>query len=153
MNYKSKEKSVTDYITTKYSQYTWKTDKKIEDGCSKKRPDLLLDMGDQVIIIEVDENQHNSYDCSCENKRLMELSQDLDHRNLIFIRFNPDDYIDENKKKVKSCWKLDGNGIMKLNDEKEWSNRLSCLDNQLNYWINNKTDKLLEVVQLFYDVI
>ena len=55
------------------------------DGCSKRRPDLLLDMGYHIIIVEVDENKHTGYDCSCENKRLMELSQDLQHLSLIHI--------------------------------------------------------------------
>ena len=31
-------------------------------------------------------------DCSCENKRIMEISQDLGHRPIVFIRFNPDEY-------------------------------------------------------------
>ena len=43
-------------------------------------------------MVEVDENQHNNYDCSCENKRLMELAQDLGHRSMVVIRFNPDAY-------------------------------------------------------------
>ena len=67
-------------------------DKKIQDGCSTRRPDLFLDLGYQIIIIEIDENQHIDYDCSCENKRIMELSQDVGHRPIVFIRFNPDDY-------------------------------------------------------------
>jgi hypothetical protein len=44
--------------------------------------------------IEIDENQHVAYDCSCENKRIMELSQDVGHRPIVFIRFNPDGYKD-----------------------------------------------------------
>ena len=68
-NYKTKEKTVAEYITKTFPQYTWITDKKVQDGCSKRRPDLLLDMGDQILIIEIDENQHTDYDCSCENKR------------------------------------------------------------------------------------
>ena len=153
-NYKTKEKATTDYVIEKYPNFTWITDKKIQDGCSKKRPDLLLDLGYQVIIIEVDENQHESYDCSCENKRLMLLSQDIDHRPLVFIRFNPDEY---NKKdgKITSCWSLNGKGIctVKKTKQKEWSERLEALKDQIEYWINpeNKTDKTIEIVQLFYD--
>jgi hypothetical protein len=152
-NYKSKEKSVTNYIITNFPEYSWITDKSILDGCSKRRPDLFLDLGFQVIIIEVDENQHIDYDCTCENKRLMELSKDINHRNLVFIRFNPDDYLDLNKKKIKSCWKLDNNGIIKISNELEWNIRLSNLADQLKYWINNKTDKMIEVIQLYYNQI
>jgi hypothetical protein len=89
-NYKTKEKSVEDFVKKSYPDLSWIDDKQIKDGCSKRRPDLLLDLGYQVLIIEIDENQHIGYDCSCENKRIMELSQDVGHRPIIFIRFNPD---------------------------------------------------------------
>lgn len=69
-NYKTKEFAVVEYIKNIFPDFTWIQDKKVQDGCSSKRPDLLLDLGYQVIIIEIDENQHTDYDCSCENKRL-----------------------------------------------------------------------------------
>ena len=47
-------------------------------------------------------NQHIDYDCICE-KRIMELSQDIAHRPIIYIRFNPDDYKIKGEK-IKSCW-------------------------------------------------
>ena len=65
-------------------------DKRVEGGCSKRRPDLLLDLGSHIIIVEIDKNKHNDYDCMCEHKRLMEISMDLSHRPIVFIRFNPD---------------------------------------------------------------
>ena len=157
-NYKTKEKTIVDYVFQKFSldNYTWINDKKIHDGCSRKRPDLLLDLGYQVIIIEIDENQHTSYDCSCENKRLMELSQDINHRPLIFIRFNPDDYLINNEN-VTSCWTYNklGVSIIKKTKEKEWLNRLDSLCDQITYWCNeeNKTNKTIEVIHLFYDTI
>ena len=43
-----------------------------------------------VIVIEIDENKDTNYNCSCENKRPMELLQDLQYRSNVFIRFNPD---------------------------------------------------------------
>jgi hypothetical protein len=126
----------------------------IQDGCSRKRPDLLLDLGYQVIVVEIDENQHESYDCSCENKRLMLLSQDIGHRPIVFIRFNPDDYINGTKK-VTSCWSLNKLGVcsVKKAKVKEWNERLELLNAQIAYWTHsdNKTEKTIEIVQLFYD--
>jgi hypothetical protein len=153
-NYKTKEKIVAEYITKTFPQCTWITDKKIKDGCSKRRPDLLLDMGEQILIIEIDENQHTDYDCSCENKRLMEISQDLGHRPIIFIRFNPDEYyIRDNK--IQSCWGYDKKGLCKLKPKyiNEWNERLLVLKQQIEYWSNplNKTNKTLEVIQLYFD--
>jgi hypothetical protein len=152
-NYKTKEYAVVEYIKTKFPEYNWIADKIINGGSSKRRPDLLLDMGVQVIIIEVDENQHMGYDCSCENKRLMELSQDLGHRPIVFIRFNPDDYEDSGKN-ISSCWGNDKKGIcvVKKSKIKEWSERLNKLDDQVKYWISNTTGKTVEVIQLYYDI-
>ena len=156
LNYKTKEKWVADYILKEFPNFTWITDKKVADGCSKRRPDLLLDLGYQVLIVEIDENQHQSYDCSCENKRLMEISQDLSHRPLVFIRFNPDDYLDKDGKNITSCWGLNGKGIMsiKKSKQKEWETRICLLKEQIEYWSNpeNKLEKTVEVINLFFDI-
>lgn len=48
------------------------TDKTIQGGCSRRRPDIFVDLGYQIIIVEVDANQHYDFHCSCENKRVME---------------------------------------------------------------------------------
>ena len=149
-NYKTKEYAVVERIKTKYPDLSWKTDKTIQDGCSKRRPDILLDLGYQIIIVEVDENQHIDYDCSCENKRIMELSQDLGHRPIVFIRFNPDDY-----NNVSSCWGQDKKGIciVKKSKKEEWNERLNTLEETIQYWTDpvNKTNKTIETIQLFYD--
>ena len=102
-NYKTKESAVAEFVKYTFPHQSWISDKRVQDGCSKRRPDLFLDIGDQVLVVEIDENQHIDYNCSCENKRLMELSQDVGHRPLVFLRFNPDDYID-NGKQISSCW-------------------------------------------------
>jgi hypothetical protein len=153
-NYKTKEYSVVEYIKNLFPNLNWICDKIIKDGSSRKRPDLLLDLGYQIIIIEIDENQHIYYDCSCENKRIMELSKDLQHRPIIFIRFNPDDYKKSNQN-ITSCWGIDGNGIcsIKKTKLKEWKERLDALSLQIEYWLNsqNITDKTIEIIQLFYD--
>lgn len=154
-NYKTKEKTVVDFVIENFKDVTWVSDKKIQDGCSKRRPDLLLDLGYQIIIIEIDENQHIKYDCTCENKRLMELSQDVGHRPIIFIRFNPDSYINRNKEVVKTSWKYNNHGIIYITKKlvKDWEERLIVLKEQIHYWLNNKTDKTIEIIQLFYNEI
>ena len=148
-NYKTKEKTVADFILSKFATFTWVCDKTIADGCSKRRPDLLLDLGYQIIIIEIDENQHTDYDCSCENKRLMEISQDLNHRPIVFIRFNPDSYLSENGL-VKSCW-IGSPLHINRNKRKEWEDRLDALKTQVEYWSKNQTDKTVEIVELYYN--
>jgi hypothetical protein len=153
-NYKTKEYAVVEFVKNKFSNLSWIADKRIQDGCSKKRPDLLLDLGYQLIIIEIDENQHINYDCSCENKRLMELSQDVDHRPIIFIRFNPDDYKKDGLN-ITSCWGVNKKGICVVKKSKvnEWVERLNALEEIINYWVDpiNNTNKTIEIIQLFYN--
>ena len=154
-NYKTKEYAVVDFIKTKFHHFDFVADKIVSGGSSRRRPDLLLDLLYQIIIIEVDENQHQDYDCTCENKRVMELSQDLGHRPIVFIRFNPDDYKKDGKN-ITSCWGCDKNGIciIKKSEQKKWLERLNTLEDQIKYWTDpeNMTDKTIEIIQLFYDV-
>ena len=151
-NFKTKENDVVQRVLEKYPDFNWIADKKIQDGCSKRRPDLLLDFGSHVIIVEVDENKHTTYDCSCQNKRLMEISQDIGHKPVVFIRFNPDAYVNQEGKKVTSCWRINGYGVLDISKSKhdEWHTRIDMLLQQLEYWINNIPRKTVEIVELFY---
>jgi hypothetical protein len=151
-NYKTKEKNVTDHITETFPEFTWVIDRKIQYGCSRRRPDLLLDLGSHIVIVEVDENKHSNYDCSCENKRLMELSQDLQHRPIVFIRFNPDKYINQEGVTIKSCWKINKLGLMQImkTKENEWIERINTLKQQIHYWIGTPPEKMVEIIELFY---
>ena len=153
-NYKTKEYSVVEYVKDKFPDVDWVADKKVSDGCSKRRPDLLLDLGNKCLIVEVDENQHTDYNCSCENKRIMELSQDVGHRDIIFIRFNPDKYT-KGGENITSCWGINGNGIccVKKTKKKEWDIRLSLLEQTIQYWIQpeNMTSRTIETIPLFYN--
>jgi len=153
-NYKTKEYAVVEFVMSVFPDVDWVADKRVNGGCSKRRPDLILDLGYQILIVEVDEDQHNNYDCSCENKRIMELSQDMGHRPIVFIRFNPDKY-ERNGENITSCWGQDKNGIfvVKKSKKDEWNQRLNVLEEHINYWIDpqNITNKTVEVIQLFYD--
>jgi len=151
-NYKTKEKDVVDRVKETYPDFDWVHDKKVQDGCSKRRPDLLLDLGSHIIIIEIDEDKHSQYDTSCENKRLMELSQDVHHRPIVFIRFNPDKYVDSEGNTIKSCWRLNKSGVMTVmkTKEEEWIKRIDKLKETIQFWIVNSSDKTVEIVELFY---
>jgi hypothetical protein len=128
-------------------------DRTVWGGTSKRRPDILINLETHAIVVEVDEHQHSDYDCICENKRIMEISKDVDHKPIVFIRFNPDAYKDSKKQKYASCWRTLKNGLLTVSTWKkeEWDNRLNVLKNQINYWIENKPDKTVELVHLFYD--
>ena len=96
--YKIKERYLRDELRVRFpdKDINMIFDKAVDGGCSKKRPDVLIDLLLYSIIIECDENQHKNYEC--ENKRTMQLFEDLGNRPLVFIRFNPDDYINNGVK-------------------------------------------------------
>jgi hypothetical protein len=152
-NYKTKEKAVREFIYSAYPQYSWIADKSIQNATSRRRPDLCIDLSSHVLMIEIDENQHVKYDCTCQNKRIMELSLDVNHRPLILIRFNPDKYIDLSGSLVIGCWKTDGNSILRVHkeDSDTWQARLNALKETVGYWLKIPPARMIEVVQLFYD--
>lgn len=56
----------------------------------------------------------------------MELSKDINHCNLIFIRFNPDSYKTRENKTIISCWKVNKQkGILILSSKTNWDNRIN----------------------------
>ena len=157
-NYKTKENEVINFIKTSYPDQTWITNKRFEEGCSLKLPDIRCDFGFHILIIEVDENQHKDRGLTCETKRLAQLSEDVDNRPIVCIRFNPDGYIDENGNTIKSCWST-SKETKKLNvnytQVKKWNARLEKLKETIDYWCTpeNSTGKMIEVIELFYDYI
>ncbi len=70
------------------------------------------------------------------------------------LRFNPDSYVDiVNQVVIKSCWKINSRtGAMTICPEKivEWDERIKTLKDIIQYWIDNKTEKLVEIIELFY---
>lgn len=67
-------------------------DNKIIDGCSRYRPDFVIETLTHNVIVECDENQHSSYSPECELARMYQIFQDFGGKHVIFIRFNPDNY-------------------------------------------------------------
>jgi hypothetical protein len=63
---------------------------KMLNGCSKKRPDVYFELDKHCVIVEVDENQHNSYEDVCECARINEIVNGIGGKSVIMIRYNPD---------------------------------------------------------------
>jgi hypothetical protein len=94
--FKLKEHYVRDEIKAYFGdRFTIIFDKSIEGGCSQKRPDILIDFGTHILIIEIDEHRHVNY--TCEQSRMVALYEDTGFRNVVFLRFNPDGYTETNK--------------------------------------------------------
>ena len=114
-------------------EYTFTFDKRVDgDACFPRRPDAFLDLLTHIVVIENDENQHRSYDESCENKRSMQLLVNVALRPLVVLRFNPDAYRDASGRLIGSCFAVHkGNGAMYLKNEADYGNRLSTLIERL----------------------
>ena len=153
-NYKTKERYVADYIRAILPDITWVLDRKIADGCSGRRPDILAVMGYINIIIEIDEDQHSAYDNYCEEVRINNLSLDLNTSETVMIRFNPDKYTDAVGNIIPSCWRLDGNGLCIIDNNTDWKNRLNILIKTIEPFLNPeyKQDEPLKTINLFYGI-
>ena len=143
--YKLKEHHMKDEIKKEFPGVKIVFDKKIDKGCSVRRPDVRIECLTHTIIIECDENQHKNV--SCEDKRTMELFQDLGNRPIVMIRFNPDKYDG-----VDGCFKFTKTGSLSL-IKKEWNTRMSQLIDKISYYMNNIPEKEVSIEYMFYNTI
>ncbi len=118
-DYRTKGTTVVTFLQEAFPNVTWKWNKMVEGGCSKRRSGLLLEMRSHIVIGEVDENSHDVYDPTCEEKHMGEIWNDLRHCPLVFVRFNPNKYKDEHGNNILSPWgEKRTNGVATLS--KKW---------------------------------
>jgi hypothetical protein len=63
-----------------------------------------------------------------------------------------EEYIDIKDRKLDSCWKTNKKGLLCIDNEEDWNFRLSILKEEIVYWIDNRIEKTIEIIQLFYDI-
>jgi hypothetical protein len=143
--YMMKEHHIRTALKTEFPNINLVFNKSI-GGCSQKRPDVRIECLTHTVIIECDENQHKY--TLCEDKRMMELFQDLGNRPLIMIRFNPDEYIVDNIK--GGCFTYTKTGILSVN-KKEFSTRIGVLIEKIQFHMKNIPNKEITLEKLYYD--
>ncbi len=150
-NYMTKENTVATFLKETLPDITWKCDKSIENGCSRRRPDLL-DMGSHIVNVEVDEHSHVAYDPTCEEKHLGEIWGDVYHRKIVFVRFNTGEYKDEDGNNVLSPWRANKLGVFTVPKWKAaWEARLEALRLTVEHYIESSNIKEeFELVHLYY---
>jgi hypothetical protein len=117
-------------------------DKVINGGCSRRKPDVFIDVLTHSIVVECDENQHGYY--TCENKRTMDIFQDLGNKPLVMLRFNPDSYVNKNNCKIPGCFKV-------TEPQEEWSRRAKILKLMVGHFMRKVPKKEITICKLFYD--
>lgn len=122
-------------------------DKVIEGGCSNRRPDGLIDCTTHSIIVEIDEDKHSGY--SCENKRIMQIFQDLGNRPLVCIRINPDGYVNKEGKRVVGAFKRTKAGGINVNG-KILDQRIALLKQTVEEWVSHIPTREIQEIKLCY---
>ena len=86
----AKENRIKDILEANGIQFIH--DKILEGtSCGRERPDFQIDCGSHFVYVEVDEHQHQSYACECEQTRMINLVE-VRRIPVRFIRYNPDYY-------------------------------------------------------------
>jgi hypothetical protein len=122
---KLKELTVLNHLQKNVNKEIYSYDKTIDTSCSLHRPDIVYDCGTHMVIIEVDEYEHNSKTQDCEISRMKQITYSY-YCPCIFIRYNPD------------------------NKEQNSKNNLKVLSNYVNYCIQKEPLNFLSVIYLFY---
>lgn len=133
------QKSVEKFLIDNNFKFE-QTDKIIDSGiCGKERPDFLFDCGSHYLVVEVDEDQHISNSCECEQTRMVNISQSLGLATW-FIRYNPDRYVPKGEKKKQE-------GVLSIERLKKLAETVMyCME--MNP-INNNA--FIQVIYLFFD--
>ena len=137
---KTKEIAVRDYINENFDGF--QHNKKLQTGhcdCTMRRSiDHRKLIGNTLLAIETDENQHKSYDKMDEEIRYDDLYMAYPGK-WIYIRFNPDKYIDKNnvRKNPMMYTRLE-----KLKNE---------IEKQIKRIENEENTELVERIYMYYD--
>jgi hypothetical protein len=137
---KTKEIAVRDFINQNFVGF--QHDKSLWTGncecINRRRIDHRLLIGNTLLCIETDENQHKSYNTTDEELRYDDLYM-LHSGKFIFIRFNPDKYKNAKGKTVNPML-YTRLPVLKKEIEK-----------QLQRITQDNNNELLEIVKLYYD--
>ena len=141
---KSKELKVVSFVNENYKGFTHDRPIYLDlgGGCceTKRRIDLRKLIGNTMLCIEIDENQHKYYDPQDEQGRYDNLFMDFSGK-FVFIRYNPDQYKDAAGKNKNP---RAGTRLQKLKEE---------IDRQTGRIENEENEGLVEILHLYYDEI
>lgn len=138
----SKELEVKRFLSKNFTQFIHDTTLWTgqRDCTCRRRIDFRWLIGNTLLCVEVDERQHKSRDQNDEDLRYDDLMM-LHGGKFIFIRYNPDIYIDKNGKRKNP----------------EIATRLASLKSSILHSIQRiqeeKNTELLEIQSLFFDEI
>lgn len=128
---KTHEMQVVNYLEENNIKFVH--NKSVGFVCGNYRPDVKIDAGTHLVIVEIDEDQHSQYDSSCELARMLNIHQ-AEGLKCIFLRYNPD-VVRYNDKVVKI----------------QQNTRLKTLLQEINKSIENVPRDEVTVYRLYYN--
>jgi hypothetical protein len=128
---KTKEMKIVNYLQEKGNRFIH--NKSVGFVCGNYRPDIKLDAGTHLVIVEIDEDQHRQYDEHCEVARMYNIFQ-AEGLMCVFIRYNPDVF-------------RDGVRAQKVHEVK----RLQLLEETIEHHLNTIPEEEMSVYRLFYN--
>lgn len=143
--FKTKETEIHRIISHTFTNEHVIYNKKLRN--CKYFPDWLIEKENKLLIIECDENQH-IYE-PCDMKRMLDIFQTF-KKPIIFIRFNPDKFIDKDGRKIPSMFYYNKNKLHFR--EKEFELRKNKLIQIIGKYLNvNVLKKEFNIEYLFYN--
>ena len=144
-----KEDALAEFLHAHYGGEKWTRDSTLHGGCSARRPDFVCDLLTHVIVVENDEFEHRDRKEECENRRAMEIYQDLAFRPLVCIRFNPDSYVDADGVRHTGCFSYSTTGALDK-DEALFAERCAALVEVIDKYLATIPEKAFTEEFLFY---
>lgn len=105
-----------------------------------------MDFGTHCVMIEIDENRHLNY--SCEEKRMVDLYEDVGFRKCVFLRFNPDGYREAGTR-YTTPFSFTAAGAMVV-EEIEMKRRMEELIQRVHHFKGCEPTEMLTIEYLFY---
>ena len=149
---KTREIAVRDFLVERYGD-AFVHNQSLFTSCEcdhRRSVDFRRIVGGTMLAVEVDEGQHKgqSYRDDAE-ARYNDLAVAFGGK-WVFIRFNPDSYIDARGRRIKGFF--DAKGARRSSEIARRMQALAeCIDEQIKRIERGENDELLEEIFLFYD--
>jgi hypothetical protein len=170
----AKELAVREFLEAAFPGYRWVFDRNCSRVVGKiVRPDAKAVLGrTRMLIVEVDEDSHDTYNCANERAREKVIAQHAPRGTVVhLIRFNPDAYDNpKTGRRVPSCFQISKvEGSVKVHPDrvKDWEARLEKLKSTIQEIIDHRHEdiaipacvldddryKFVIPIELFYDAV
>ena len=123
--------------------------KMIVGGDSRRRPDGLIELPHNNIIIEIDEDQHKHPRYADDAERITQIKNDLGEIPLVAIRFNVDQYVRNRVESDKLFRAIDG--VYEIKNVAFFDQAINQLVSTIQSAIDLQSEEPLKVIKLRYD--